>query len=736
MMKMLMPLLLWCCLTSLQGQNVNDKTLSPYFEVIGSAEEGGLPLQRTAVETQIAGVVAEVKVSQEYYNAGTTPLEAIYIFPASTRAAVHAMEMHIGKRIVKAEIRERNQARAEYETAKAEGRRASLLEQQRPNVFQMNVANIMPGERVIVVLEYTELLVPENGIYSWVYPMVVGPRYSEKNNTTASTHDQFVDSPYTPADVVAQSRLDVNVVLHAGMPIQTIESPTHEVLITQKRKRATIRLAESEHYGGNRDLIINYQLRGGAIQTGLLTYEHEDESFFLLMVQPPARPQASQIPAREFVFVVDVSGSMNGFPIDVSKSLLRKLVGQLQPYDRFNILFFAGASNWLAEESLTASSENLEKAIHMLDGVRSGGGTRLLPALQKSLDLPTCEAGLSRSIVVITDGYIDVEREAFDLIRRNLSAANLFAFGIGSSVNRHLIEGMAHVGMGEPFVALNKEDATTVAERFRTYIETPLLADVSVTYEGLEVYDLLPQQIPNLLAERPLIVMGKYKGEVQGNITISGVNGDGRYSETIAVSASVPRQQNGALRQLWAREQIRLLDDYQKLSHYQPDQLKVTQLGLQYNLMTAYTSFVAIERDRIANTSGDVEQVKQVQPLPQGVSNSAVGFDLEVEGVVRRNQSRQWRIEGIASTTYTSTTLEHLKNQIPKWRAQLPTTLAKEWPEHAYCEWQLLPNGQWRLYVNGQLATEALHAWWRQRLTNDRLNLPAGVISFTISVAQ
>jgi len=227
---------------------------------------------------------------------------------------------------------------------------------------------------------------------------------------------------------------------------------------------ASIKLDPSEKHGGNRDFLLKYRLAGGQIETGLLLYEGEEEDFFLLMLQPPKRVTDSQIPAREYVFIVDVSGSMHGFPLDISKKLLKDLIGNLRPTDRFNVLLFAGGSSVMSKESLPATPENIAHAINVIERQRGGGGTELLPAMKKALALPRTE-GYSRSVVIATDGYVTVEEEAFDLIRNNLGDANMFAFGIGSSVNRYIIEGMARVGMGEPFIITKPEEAPQLASR-------------------------------------------------------------------------------------------------------------------------------------------------------------------------------------------------------------------------------------------------------------------------------
>ncbi len=628
MKYVLVPLCLCAALAAGQlgpAGDGDDKTLSPYFFVPG--EEAGadrLPLLSTSADVAIAGVIADVTVTQVYKNDGKRPIEAIYIFPASTRAAVYAMEMRIGDRTIVADIREREQARLDYEQARDAGQSASLLEQQRPNVFQMSVANVMPGDRIEVELKYTELLVPTDGVYQFVYPTVVGPRYSNTPDATASPSERWVENPYHHAGEAPTYDFGLELSLSAGMPIQDMRSPSHRVDIEYDGPAfATVGLADAEARGGDRDFILEYRLSGGSVETGLLLFRGEDENFFLTMVQPPERVAAAEIPPREYIFVVDVSGSMYGFPLDISKELLRDLIGNLRKTDRFNVLLFAGGNTVMAEKSLAATPENIAHAIDVIDNQQGGGGTELLPALRRALALPRA-GGTSRTVVIVTDGYVTVETEAFDLIRSSLGDANMFAFGIGSGVNRFIIEGMARVGMGEPFVVTDPSEASARAARFREYIRSPVLTGVKAEFRGFEVYDVEPLAIPDVLADRPILVFGKWRGRPAGSITISGETGRGDYSETIEGARRAPQVSNSALRYLWARHRITLLSDYNKLVEDDERIIEVTELGLRYNLLTQYTSFVAID-SRVRNNTGDAEVVKQPQPLPRGVSDYAVG---------------------------------------------------------------------------------------------------------------
>jgi len=615
-----------------QPEKDADQTLSPYFLVKShDSDVDRLPLKSTQAHVSISGVIADVTVTQVYKNEGHKPLEAVYVFPASTRAAVYGMKMTIGERTITAKIREREQARQEYNQAKQAGKSASLLEQHRPNVFQMNVANILPSDVIQVELKYTELLVPTDTVYEFIYPTVVGPRYVDRQDHEAGSSDTWTANPYLHQGEPPTYTFNIAVDISAGLPIQDIACDSHKTGINYNGLSfASVTLDPSEKQGGNRDFILKYRLAGGEIETGLLLFEGKEENFFLLMMQPPKNVVKSQIPPREYIFIVDVSGSMHGFPLDISKKLLKDLIGNLRPTDTFNVLLFAGGSHLMSEHSLPATLQNITHAINIIDRQRGGGGTRLLPALKKALCLPKTQ-GFSRSIVIATDGYVSVEEQAFDLIRNNLDRANMFTFGIGSSVNRHLIEGMARVGMGEPFVITNLEQASEKANKFRKLIESPVLTEIKIDFGRFKAFDMEPPSIPDVLADRPVIVFGKWRGRPRGIISIQGFTGEHAFSKKVEVSGITPLQTNSALRYLWARYRIALLSDYNKLNKQDERVHEVTQLGLTYNLLTAYTSFVAVDT-RIRIKDGQAITVKQPLPLPQGVSDYAVGGNRSFAG--------------------------------------------------------------------------------------------------------
>jgi Ca-activated chloride channel family protein len=607
-----------------------DKTLSPYFFVESSDPTvDRLPLKDTRVDVAISGVIADITVRQIYENRGQRPLHARYVFPASTRAAVYGMTMTVGDTRIVAKIKEREKAKQDFEAAKREGKSASLLEESRPNVFTMNVANVLPGDTISVELKYTELLVPTDGVYEFMYPTVVGPRYSSTREADARETDAFVKTPYQHAGDAPKSAFHLTGQLSTGVPIQQLVSPSHQIVTRAAGTgRAEFGLADADTKPNNRDFILRYRLTGQQISSGLLLYQGNGENFFLLMAQPPQAVQSEQVPPREYIFVLDVSGSMNGYPIDTAKTLMRDLANVLKPTDTFNVVVFADGSQTFSPSSIPATARNLQSAFQFIGPKRGSGGTELLAAIKRALAIPR-QDGVARTVVLLTDGYIDTEQHVFDYIRDHLDETNIFAFGIGSSVNRYLIEGVAHAGQGEPFIVTGQEHADEAAASFRHYIDSPVLTGINVTFTGFDAYDVEPTKIPDLFASRPVVVFGKWRGSVGGTIELSGGTGGGPYRTTIDVAQAAPDEGHRALRHLWARTRIANLSDFgvgdpddQRVAH-------ITSLGLTYGLLTRYTSFIAVH-EVIRRTQSDADEVDQPSPMPEGVSDLAVGAEPEL----------------------------------------------------------------------------------------------------------
>lgn len=632
-------LTLLACPVTVRGEENTDsdgeERLAPYFFIEGSdPKTDHFPLKETNVSTTINGVIAETFVTQTYANEGANPVNARYLFPASDSVSIHGMKMQIADQVITAKIQEREEAKKTFETAKSEGKSASLLEQQRPNVFSMDVANIMPGDRVDIELHYTELISSTDGTYEFMFPTVVGPRYAGSQNQALepggktkeeSLADQWVSSPYLEEGKTPPGKYNITVNLSTGVPITDLSCKSHDVQVEKDGEdKAKITLSNPEEYAGNRDFILDYRLTGQEVNCGLMLDSNQEENYFLLMVQPPERYTPDQLPPREYIFILDVSGSMYGYPLDTAKTLIRDLVSGLKESDRFNVLLFSNASVQMSPQSVPATKENIQKAVELIEEESGGGGTELAPAIKNALAIPS-DKNFARSIITITDGYISGEKEIFEIIGKNISSADFFSFGIGDSVNRYLIDGIAKAGEGEAFVVTDPKEAADTASRFRTYVQAPLLTDIKISYDGFDAYEIEPPTIPTLFAKRPIVVFGKWRGEQTGIIRITGKAGKKDYTKEIDVSQIRSAENNPAIPYLWARKKLERLTDYGTGGTDSALTKKmVTSIGLKYSMMTPYTSFVAVS-ETVRNPQGNSTDVAQPSALPLHVSSLSVG---------------------------------------------------------------------------------------------------------------
>ncbi|WP_258101153.1 VIT and vWA domain-containing protein [Marinoscillum pacificum] len=612
-------------------QTKSIKRSIPYFECHVPEHTGvsRLPLQSYSVDSRIAGTIADVNLTQTFINSFNTPLEVTYVFPGSSKSAVYGLTMKIGERIVVAKIQEKYKARETYTEAVQEGKRASLLEQVRPNVFQMTVGNIMPNDTIEVTLQYTEYVESIDGQYQLMIPTTIGERYGGENHGEQShVTPSYVLSNESPYSVAIQ------VAIASPVPIAEAKSNTHRIdLNVSDQHHWTTQLSQTEQFAGNRDFILEYRLRGEALASGLLLHEGETENFFMLQIQPPKYVAKEAVPPREYLFVVDVSGSMHGFPMETAKELMFNLLDDLRPNDLFNVLPFAGASDKLFRESQLATTDNIKKAQRYMRSRISGGGTNMASAFRDVYrSMP--ETPYSRSIILITDGHIEAEQKVFREIRENLNKANVFAFGIGSSVNHFLIEGVARAGMGEEFIVTHAALASEKVNQLANYIKRPALTNIKIDFKDNKVYDFSPISIPDVLSDRPLTIYGKFEGSMTDDIIIFGNTGSDPYHETV----NTPNDSsltNPALRYLWARNKLQDLDDF----YENRNELKyeVTNIGLKYHLLTPYTSFVAMDNE-VANISPMMASLKQPLALPDnpGYNQNSYRGRMNATGAVSR----------------------------------------------------------------------------------------------------
>src|SRR5882724_5741353 len=491
--------------------------------------KGLCPLKHTDVKVEISGFLSRVNVTQEFENPFKEKIEAVYVFPLPANAAVDDMTMVVGERTVRGKILRREEAQAAYDAAKSSGQVASLLNQERPNIFTQSVANILPGEKIKITISYVETLKYEAGSYEFSFPMVVGPRYmpgmatgSQGSGTSPDTTQVPDASRITPKPAPEGMRaghdISMDVALDAGLVIDSLASKTHPVDIERPDdRRAHVRLKDSATIP-NKDFILRYDVAGKAIQDALLTHRTAQGGFFTMILQPPERVTAEDVMPKELVFVLDTSGSMSGFPIEKAKETMKLALDNLYPTDTFNLITFAGDTHILFPQPVSANAENLKKAQAFLDSRSGAGGTEMMKAIKAALD-PSDAQGHVRMVCFMTDGEVGNDMEIISEVQKHPNA-RVFAFGIGSSVNRFLLDKVAEYGRGEvEYVALN-DDGSAAARRFHERVRNPLLTDISIEWNGLPVADVYPQRIPDLFSAKPVILSGRYTAGAHGIVRL------------------------------------------------------------------------------------------------------------------------------------------------------------------------------------------------------------------------
>jgi len=556
-------------------------------------------------------------------------------------AAVDDMTLKVNNRTIKGLIKKREDARAMYEAAKSAGHVAALLDQERPNIFTQSVANIVPGAQVTVEISYVETLKYEAGNYEFVFPMVVGPRYIPGSMATgqqgggwspdtdrvpdASRITPPVAGTHTPNERAGHD-ISIDVKLDAGVPIQDFRSLSHDILSDRTGPNSAHVRLKDEAVIPNKDFILKYDVSGGRIEDALLTHRDSRGGFFTFILQPPDRVNPDQIVPREIIFVIDTSGSQMGFPIEKSKKLADLALAKLNPNDTFNIITFAGNTQILFPEPVPATPANMQRARALLSNLTGGGGTEMMKAIRAALD-PSDEADHLRVVVFMTDGYVGNDMEIIGEVKKHQNA-RVFSLGIGNSVNRFLIDKMAEAGRGENEVVTLADAADPAVERLFERIRTPILTDVSIDWNGMPVAEIYPAKMLDLFTAKPVIVTGRYNRGAKGTIRLKGMRAGQPFTREIAVNFPGDEKAHDVLATLWARTKIEHLmsQDWAGMQSGTPSgdlKREITDLGLNYRLMTQFTSFVAVEEMTITE-GGQPKTVQVPVEMPDGVSREGV----------------------------------------------------------------------------------------------------------------
>lgn len=613
---------------------------APSDDVAGQliAERDGkrisLPLLNSDYSINIEGTVATVQVSQIFSNPNNVALNAKYLFPLNQHAAVFAMKMEVGDEVIEAIIKEKSIAKATFEQAKSEGKTASLLTQHRPNMFTQNIANLMPNMPVKVTISYVQSLPKIDGRYSLVVPMIVSPRFGQKaeSQITDALGWQVADLPEYP-DVVGSNQprtqvkpgLTMTANIRSGLPILGLASATHELDIAGDDHSKQISFRGDENTS-DRDLVINYSLEGDKIGAAALGYFDQTGGYASVVIEPPKVIPTAMVTPRELIFLIDTSGSQDGLPMQASKEFMTVALDALRPEDHFRIIQFANSVANFSNTSVPATADNITAGKRFVQNLSAGGGTEIDLAIRAAFEITHTEDTLP-IVVFLSDGLVGNEAEVIGRIRKDIGEARIYSFGVGASVNRYLMDGVATQGRGYARYIDPTDNATDVAVRLANDLKTPILTDIEIDWGDLDVSQAAPVRIADLFEGGSTRVFARYQTGGRHTITVKGkING--RFAE-LPIDIDLPSQasdtDSNALPLIWARNRIAALTlDYNtKMGDLPQLKNQVIKLGLEYSLQSKFTSFVAVSRKVYNETAGAAAQKSVALPKVAGMSSSA-----------------------------------------------------------------------------------------------------------------
>jgi len=599
----------------------------------GRPVQKDFPLKHTKVRADVSGPVARVEVTQTFANPYEDTIEAIYVFPLPHEAAVDDLTMRLGERVIRGVIERRDEARRRYEEAKRQGKVAALLEQERPNIFTQSVANILPGNDVEITIAYVETLEYEKGTYELAFPTVVGPRFIPPGaapDVVPAGGDPTllrpapgvpdadrINPPFLPPSVRSGHDLEIAVELDSGVPFRAVTSPTHAVSATRHGdSKATVVLNPLDSIP-NKDFVLRWTIAEGP-GTAVLANHDGENGYLAVLLHPELAPSSSEITPKEMIFVLDCSGSMSGEPIAAAKALVRHALRQMNASDTFQILRFSEHASGMSATPIAVTPGNVRDGIAYLETLNGSGGTMMIEGIKAALDTPR-DDGRLRIVMFLTDGYIGNDDEILAAVRGRIGNARLFSFGVGSSVNRYLLDGLAEEGRGEVAYFLPGSEVGTEVGKFYDRIRSPYLTDVELVWSGVEVADVYPARVPDLFAGRPLRVHARYADARRGTLEVRGKIAGRDWRRRVELDLPGKESGNAALGSLWARARIGDLERSMRSGERPEVVEEITQLGLSHRLVTRYTSFVAIE-EKIVVSDGQPRTVRVPVDMPEGVS--------------------------------------------------------------------------------------------------------------------
>ncbi|MBC8214997.1 MAG: marine proteobacterial sortase target protein [Candidatus Marinimicrobia bacterium] len=616
-----------------------------------------IPKLDTDVNIRIDGMAVTATIDQVYTNNNPMPIEAIYVFPLPETAAINEMQIIVGDRFIQGIVKERDEAKKTYEKAKKEGKRAALTEQERPNIFTNSIANIMPGDTIIVRLKYVDVVHYDHGRFTFRFPTVVGPRYIPGNriigysgNGWSFDSDVVPDASRITPPVLPETKKTGNMItftieLNTGLELEHVESPSHKINMTDTAEgEKQITLSNTSDIP-NRDFILNYTAKTGNIpEAALFSATKGDEDYFMLMTIPPKITETNPLP-KEIIFIMDISGSMAGESIYQAKEGLKTAVAALNRDDYFNIITFNDKCTYFQPGHVLATNFNKTQANQFISKQDASGGTAALPAIEAGYYM----AGRKDAVAMIffmTDGSVGNEDELLRTIKSGSTTQNIrfFPIGIGSAPNSFLLRKASEYGKGTfTYISTVGSVESKMMELFKLVYQ-PVFTNVSLYIDGEK--EIYPNPIPDLFQGQPLVIFGKLKGKAK-DVTLRGKTSQGYVSVNLPLDLENAGKEPG-IPTLWARKKISGLMDSYRLGDKSARQ-EVINLAVEHSLLTKFTSFVAVE-DKIANYTKELATIAIPTDMPKGWRHGAVFNKMNHKGLmlVNNTQSSNSRIQFVS----------------------------------------------------------------------------------------
>ncbi len=597
------------------------------------------PLLDTEFRVRVSGIVARASVRQRFRNATDEWVEGVYVFPLPEQAAVDHLLMKVGERTIEGQIREREQAQAEYRQARDAGKKASLVEQERPNVFTTSVANLGPGEELLVEIELQETLAFDAGEVRLRLPLVVGPRYIPGSellagltgtgwaaDTDAVPDASRITPPVLPPGEALRNPVRIEVELDAGFPLASLVSRYHPVVTEARGEgRYRVRLRDAL-VPADRDFELAWTPQPGTMpRSAVFSEERGGSTYALVTLFPPVGPALDRVRLpREVVFVIDTSGSMEGLSIRQARQALALAIDRLRPGDRFNVIRFSDATQALFGATQPLTPETRASARTWVEGLRAGGGTEMAAALQAAL-VGSDDPRLVRQVLFLTDGSVGNEEQLLAIIRQRLGDTRLFTVGIGSAPNGHFMSKAAELGHGTFTYIGDLREVEQKMGRLFGALESPVLTGIDVRWPVGAAVEAWPQRVPDLYLGEPVVLSARLEGKAD-QVTVTGRRGGQAWETSLPLTRT--RQSDGVA-VLWARRKVEaLMDSIHDGANAEEVRQQVVALGLEHHLVTKHTSLVAVDVTPARPDGATLQSTALATNLPHGWSYGAVFGEL------------------------------------------------------------------------------------------------------------